>query len=60
MPTKSAGRLDNEKKQQRHLNGTLYEGDLEWGMGIGLKVARFVHVWVDVIGNAHMFTLSCW
>lgn len=32
VPTKSAGCLDNEKKQRRRLNSTLREGARGWGM----------------------------
>lgn len=61
LPTKSAGRLDNEKKQRRHLNSTLLEGDRGLGMEISLKVASFFHVWVTFIGNAQLFKLRrCW
>lgn len=57
VPTKSAGRLDNEKKQQCHLNSTLRERDRGWGMEISLKVARFFHVSIKFIGSAQMFKL---
>lgn len=55
--TKSAGRPDNEKKQRRHLNSALHEGDRGWGMEIGLKVARFFPVWGKFSGNAQMLKM---
>lgn len=55
VPTKSAGRPDNEEKQQRHLNSALHGEDRGWGMEISLEAAGFFHVWGTFIDS-----LSCW
>lgn len=52
VPTKSAGRLDNEEKQQRHLNSALHERGRGWGMEIRSEVAGFSPLWVKFIDNA--------
>lgn len=57
VPTKSAGRPDNEEKQQRHLNSALHGEDRGWGMEISLEAAGFFHVWGAFIDSGG---LICW